>query len=80
MQRSFLQGGLPLGDKVQRYRDSFTKMLALVKLLVDEKVTVVAGTDQLAGLYLHHELALFVRAGLTPAQALRLSGPRHPRP
>jgi hypothetical protein len=70
-QRGYLIGGLPRGDKGPLYRASFDKLLAMVKLLVDRKVPVVAGTDALAGLFLHHELALLVRAGLTPAQALR---------
>ena len=70
-QRGFLAGGLPLGDKAALYKQSFDKVLAMVKELHDRKIPVVAGTDALAGLALHHELELFVRAGLTPAQALR---------
>jgi imidazolonepropionase-like amidohydrolase len=71
-QRSFLTGGLPLeGDKLKTYRASFDKMLAMVKLLHDAHVPLVAGTDSLAGLMLDHELELYVRAGLTPAEALR---------
>jgi hypothetical protein len=74
LQRSFLMGGLPIaGDKVPRYRASFEKVLAMVKLLADQKIRVVAGTDAIAGLFLHHELALFVRAGLSPAEALRMA-------
>jgi hypothetical protein len=72
-QRGFLLGGLPLdGDKVKTYRASFDKMLEMVKRLYAAKVPLVAGTDQLAGLMLHHELALLVRAGLSPADALRI--------
>jgi hypothetical protein len=71
-QRSFLLGGLPLdADKVKTYRASFEKMLELVKRLHAAKIPVVAGTDHLAGLMLHHELALLVRAGLSPADVLR---------
>ncbi len=70
-QRGFLLGGLPLGTKAKLYRDSYAKLLAMVKLLVDEGVTVVTGTDWIAGLGLQHELELFVRAGLSPAEALR---------
>jgi hypothetical protein len=70
-QRGYLTGGLPRGDKGPLYKASYDQMLAMIKLLVDRKVPVVAGTDALAGLWLHHELALLVRAGLTPAQALR---------
>jgi hypothetical protein len=73
IQRQFLVGGLPLGDKAARYRQSFEKVLALVKRLVDDKITVVVGTDDLGGLALHHELALYVRAGISPAAALRMA-------
>jgi hypothetical protein len=71
-QRGFLTGGLPLdADKVKTYRASFDKMLEMVKRLYAAKVPVVAGTDHLAGLMLHHELALLVRAGLSPADVIR---------
>jgi hypothetical protein len=73
-QRGFLTGGLPLeGDKLTTYRASYEKLLAMVKLLHDSHVTLVAGTDNLAGLMLHHELALFVRAGISPADAIRFA-------
>ena len=72
-QRAFLLGGLPIdADKVKTYRASFEKMLEMIKRLHDAKVPVVAGTDHLAGLMLHHELALLVRAGLSPADVLRM--------
>jgi len=76
-QRSFLTGGLPLdpvsgADKLKTYRASYEKMLAMVKMLHDEHVPLVAGTDNLAGLMLHHELALYVRAGISPADTLRI--------
>ncbi len=72
-QRWFLTGGLPLeGDKLTTYRASYEKLLAMVKLLRDSHVPLVAGTDNLAGLMLHHELALYVRAGITPADAIRI--------
>jgi hypothetical protein len=72
-QRGFLVGGVPFEGKEDLYKQSFDKVLAMVKVLADQKVTVVAGTDAIAGLWLHHELALFVRAGLTPAQALKMA-------
>jgi len=72
-QRQFLTGGLPLeGEKLKTYRASYEKLLAMVKLLHDAHVTLTAGTDNLPGLMLHHELALFVRAGITPADALKI--------
>ncbi|MCF8171751.1 MAG: amidohydrolase family protein [Candidatus Methylopumilus sp.] len=33
----------------------------------------MAGTDALAGFTLHSELALYVKAGLTPAQAIQIA-------
>jgi imidazolonepropionase-like amidohydrolase len=73
IQRQLLTGSMPLGEKAPRYRKSFDKLLAMVKLLRDEKIPVVAGTDEIAGLWLHHELELFVRAGISPADAIRMA-------
>ena len=71
-QRSYLTGGLPMaGGKEDLYRRSYDKMLGLVRALRDAGVTEVAGTDGMAGLLLDHELELFVRAGLSPAETLR---------
>jgi hypothetical protein len=72
-QRLFLVGGLPLEGKADLYRASFEKLLAMIKLLVDAKVPVVVGTDSLAGLMLHHEMALLVRAGIPTADVLRMA-------
>lgn len=73
-QRTFLLGGLPRdADKDKRYAAAFEKMLAMVKTLHEQKITMVVGTDALAGLMLHHELALYVRAGITPAAALEMA-------
>lgn len=70
-QRFFLIGGLPLEGKKDLYARSWEKMLRLAKVLHDEHVTVVAGTDYLAGFSLHRELELLVQGGLTPAEALQ---------
>jgi hypothetical protein len=71
-QRQYLEGGLPIdAEKHKLYLASFEKLLAMVKLLHQAKVPVVVGTDTLAGLMVHHELALFVRAGISPIDALR---------
>jgi hypothetical protein len=71
VQRGFLTGGLPLEGKAEQYARSWEKVVHMAKALADAKVTLVAGTDALAGLMLDHELELFVKAGLTPAEALR---------
>ena len=54
----------------------FEKRLALVKALHDAGVPILAGTDaplraSPPGFAMHDELALLVRAGLTPLEALR---------
>jgi imidazolonepropionase-like amidohydrolase len=74
VRRDFLVGGLPLeGGKHELYLRSWAKILEMVKVLHEAGLTLVAGTDQIAGLMLHHELALFVQAGITPADALRMA-------
>jgi imidazolonepropionase-like amidohydrolase len=74
VQRGFLAGGLPLsGDKHALYLRSWAKMLAMIKLVHDEGILEVAGTDTIAGLMLTHELALFVQAGISPAAALKMA-------
>ena len=73
-QRWFLGGGVPFEGKEQLYKDSFEKVLAMIKALYDQKITLVTGTDSgLHGLALHHELALFVRAGIPAAVVLRMA-------
>ncbi|HYU30736.1 MAG TPA: amidohydrolase family protein [Thermoanaerobaculia bacterium] len=73
VQRGFRNGGLnPPADKVQRYADSFQKALALVRTFHDAGVTIVAGTDAIAGFALHRELELYAQAGIPPAEVLRM--------
>jgi imidazolonepropionase-like amidohydrolase len=60
-------------DKAAAYREAFPAMLRLLKALHDAGVTIIPGTDALAGYTLHHELELYARAGLAPAEVLRLA-------
>jgi cytosine/adenosine deaminase-related metal-dependent hydrolase len=74
VRRGFLTGGLTIPDGMdQRYRDSFAKMLALVKLMHDSGITIVAGTDSLPGFGLHRELELYVQAGIPAPEVLRIA-------
>jgi imidazolonepropionase-like amidohydrolase len=66
-------GGLPLEGKEQLYKASFDKVLAMVKTLHEQKIPLVVGTDDLAGLTFHYELAMYVRAGISPAETLRMA-------
>jgi imidazolonepropionase-like amidohydrolase len=74
VRRGFLGGGLPVPPgKDERYRASFGAMLDMVKALHDAGVTIVAGTDALAGFSLHRELELYVEAGIPEVDVLRLA-------
>jgi imidazolonepropionase-like amidohydrolase len=74
VQRGLYGGGLnPPADQVQRYRDSYRAMQNLVKALYDAGVTIVAGTDAMAGFTLHRELELYVDSGIPAPDALRIA-------
>jgi imidazolonepropionase-like amidohydrolase len=60
-------------DKEAAYREAFPAMLRLLKALHEAGVTLVPGTDALAGYMLHHELELYVRAGIPAAEVLRMA-------
>ena len=74
VRRGFLTGGLPVPEGMdQRYRESLRNLLAMVKALYDAHVTIVAGTDAMAGYSLHRELELYADAGIPPAEVLRIA-------
>ena len=64
---------IPNDETAKRYDASYRKMVEFVGRLYKAGVPLVAGTDTLAGFSLHSELALYVKAGLTPAQALQVA-------
>jgi imidazolonepropionase-like amidohydrolase len=74
VRRGMLSGALsvPKGEEAA-YREALPAMLRLVKALYDAGVTIIPGTDSFAGYGLHHELELYVRAGIPPAEVLRLA-------
>jgi imidazolonepropionase-like amidohydrolase len=73
VRRELSAGGLPVPEgKDQRFRDSFTAMLKMIKLLHDSKVPIVAGTDEF-GLLLPRELELYVQAGIPAGEVLELA-------
>ena len=74
VRRAIFGGGLnPKAELVQRYRDSFRAMQILVRTLHDSGVTIVVGTDAMAGFTLHRELELYVDAGIPAMDALRIA-------
>lgn len=68
--RSFVDIDSPTVD--QTYKAAFQKLLDTIKLLHDSGVQLLPGTDAGTGFTVHRELELYVKAGLTPAEALSL--------
>ncbi len=64
---------IPDDATAARYRESFQRMVEFVGRAWRAGVPLVAGTDEVPGFTLHHELALYVRAGLSPAQVLQVA-------
>src|SRR5437899_11542592 len=74
VRRAMLSGALEVPkDKEAAYHEAFPAMLRLLKALHDAGVTIIPGTDSLAGYMLRHELELYVRAGIPSAEVLRMA-------
>jgi len=74
VQRGAYSGGLPVtGENDQLYKDSYAAMLRMTKRMYDAGIPILAGTDALAGLMLHRELELEVKAGIPAAKALQIA-------
>jgi imidazolonepropionase-like amidohydrolase len=74
VRRGMLSGALavPTGEEAA-YRAAFPALLVLLKALHDGGVTLIPGTDSMPGYELHHELELYVRAGIPAAEVLRMA-------
>ena len=64
---------IPDDATAARYNKSYDKMVDFVGRMYRAGVPILAGTDGLAGFTLQHELELYVKAGMTPAQALQVA-------
>ena len=75
MQRNFKTGSsLEIVDGQQEiFRNSFESMLKMVKILYDNNVTLVPGTDDLAGFMLHRELENYAKAGIPNKEILKMA-------
>lgn len=72
LRRGLRTGALPVPPaQKQAYAQAFPAMLKLLKTLHDAGVTLLPGTDTLAGYGLQRELELWVQAGIPPAEVLR---------
>ena len=74
VRRAMRSGALEVPpDKQAAYHEAFPAMLRLLKAIYDAGVTIIPGTDALSGYTLHHELELYARAGIPPAEVLRMA-------
>ena len=74
VQRGAYSGGLAVtAENDQLYKDSYAAMLRMTKRMYDAGIPILAGTDALAGVMLHRELELEVKAGIPPAKALQIA-------
>jgi imidazolonepropionase-like amidohydrolase len=74
VRRAMRSGALEVPpDKQAAYHEAFPAMLRLLKAIHDAGVTIIPGTDALTGYTLHHELELYTRAGIAPAEVLRMA-------
>ena len=75
IQRDLKSGALNIQDKktALRYEKSYEKMIEFTARLYREGIPIVAGTDAFAGFTLLSELELYVKAGLTPSEALQIA-------
>ena len=74
VQRGAYTGGLPVtAETDQLYEDSYAAMLRMTKKMYDAGIPILAGTDATAGIMLHRELELEVRAGIPANKALQIA-------
>jgi len=74
IQRNLLSNSMEVNDgNAQRYQASYAKLLELIGRMHKAGVPLLAGTDNWAGFALHRELALYVKAGIPPAEVLRIA-------
>ena len=74
VRRAMRSGALEVPpEKKDAYREAFPALLRLLKALHDAGVTIIPGTDSLAGYMLHRELELYVRAGIPAPEVLRMA-------
>jgi imidazolonepropionase-like amidohydrolase len=55
------------------YEQAVSKMLETIKLLYDNGIRLMPGTDDYTGVSLHRELELYVKAGIPAGDVLRLA-------
>lgn len=70
--RGLYRGGLPtMAGHEADYRKSYDNMLKMLKMLYDNGITFVPGTDDFPGFALHRELELYSKAGIPNKEVLQ---------
>ncbi len=73
-QRYARRGGLKRPEGANgKYQAAYEKMLLMIKALYDAGITIVPGTDNVAGFVLHRELENYVKAGIPASEVLYLA-------
>ena len=74
-QRMFRTNSMKFTDEnVEALRvNRYAKMVEFVGVLHRDGIPIVAGTDAMPGFALHRELELYVKAGIAPADVLRIA-------
>ena len=75
VKRGFSVGQMDIPDDATAkvHLESYNKMVDFVGRMYRAGIPLVAGTDALSGFTLQAELELYVKAGLTPAQAIQVA-------
>jgi imidazolonepropionase-like amidohydrolase len=70
--RSLYSGGLPtMKGHEADYKQSFENMLKMLKVLHDNGIPFLPGTDDFPGFALHRELELYAKAGVPNKEVLQ---------
>jgi hypothetical protein len=67
--RTFVTINTPAEDDA--YRAAFAKVIETLRMLHENGIRLLPGTDDTTGFTLQREIELYTKAGLTPAEALR---------
>ena len=74
VRRGFLASSLEINDNNEnQYKKSSQALLLMIKKLHEAGVQLVAGTDAIAGFTLHRELELYVKAGISNKDVIKIA-------
>lgn len=75
VQRNMKSGSsleIPEGQE-ENFKKSFTNMLKMIKIMHDNGITIVPGTDDFVGFILHRELENYAKAGISNSDILKIA-------